>query len=133
MESELRQPCVTTRPFAVSSAMRICFLADACASLFQKGQVRAASPEGRAADDDLLHAQLLEAHGAANRANTAAYAHLHFVFVARFDAKLPNERIVVAFAHGGVEVDHVQPLVARKAIKQAQHIGDGEFAFAPVN
>jgi len=106
------------------------FLADAGREAFQERHIGALLAKCGAADDDLLDAEADQRFGAAHGANSAAYAQLQFGFMAGFAAELLHQAIVVAFAHGGIEINDVQPSVMAETIKQTEDIGDGEFALA---
>lgn len=85
--------------------------------LFEKQKIRAAAAECGTADDDLFRAEFYKILRAVERPNTPADTNFHFVILAGFDAQSPDEAIIVAFAHGGVEIDYMQPLVIRKSVQ----------------
>ena len=49
------------------------------------------------------------------------------------EAEFAGQRVVIAGADGGIEVDKMQPWVRLKFFEEAEHIGNGEFAFAAVD
>jgi hypothetical protein len=86
-----------------------------------------------ATDDDLRGADVRELLCARDRANATADADFHFVFVTRAFAKRCDESVVVAFIHGGIKVDDVQPGITAEFIELARDVGNGEFAMASVD
>jgi len=109
------------------------FPADGCRNTLQAAKIRSTVFEGGAADDDLRHAKFHKRFCARDRTNASADADLHAEFAASFDGELMNEAIVVALAHGRVEVDDVEPLINGEALQQAHDIGNRKFAAAAVD
>jgi hypothetical protein len=89
--------------------------------------------EDRAANDDLRGAQFRNASGTRDGANTTAYADIHLVFTARAFTERCDESVVLAFIHGRVEIDDMEPFVAAEFFQLRENIGDGEFATATVD
>ena len=54
------------------------------------------------------------------------------MFAASFEAELFYEAVVLAPAHGGIEIDYMQPPVLPKTIKQTEDIGHCKLAFTTV-
>jgi len=92
-----------------------------------------AASENSTADNDLSGAALRNASGTGNGANPAAYADVHFMLAARAFTKRCDQSVVLAFVHGGVEIDDMEPFVAAEFFKLCENVKDGKFATAAVD
>jgi hypothetical protein len=54
------------------------------------------------------------------------------MFAVSFEAELFYEAVVLTPAHGGIEIDYMEPAVVPKAIKQTEDIGHCKLAFTTV-
>jgi hypothetical protein len=54
------------------------------------------------------------------------------MFAASFEAELFQEAVVLAPAHGGIEIDYMEPAVVPKAIEQTEDIGHCNVALTTV-
>jgi len=54
------------------------------------------------------------------------------MFAASFEAELFYEAVVLTPAHGGIEIDYVEPAMVPKAIKQTEDLGQCKLAFTTV-
>ena len=128
-----RQPLVTMRPFFGVECHNDLSWIDSLHELAEEAGVDLAGGKCRAADDDLLGARFRDCGRAGDAANSASYAHFHFVFGAGLHAEFVHQLVVAGFAHGGVEVDDVQPRIVAEFIEEAEYVRDREFAAASVN
>jgi len=99
----------------------------------EKVQIDSGGREDRAANDDLCGPAFKETPGARDRADSTADTDFHFVSAAGAFAERFDQCVVVAFVHGGVEVNDVQPRIGFEPIELREDIGDRDFASAAVN
>src|SRR6267154_393617 len=110
-----------------------CLAAHSRAQSPQKWRVYFALLEGSTSDNDLMRAPFCNFRSAGNGANASADAHFHPITLARFFAYFSRQVAVVAFSHGGVQVDHVKPLIFLEFEQQRHYIRDREFAPSAVH
>ena len=109
------------------------FLFHARAEFVQEGKVRMTAVEDGAADNHLRDPELDELRGTAEGADATPDTDLHFVVTFCSEAKFVDEFAIVAFAHGCIQIDYVEPGMMPETFQEAEDIGDGEFAAAAVN
>ena len=91
--------------------------ADAGGQAFEEREVWAAISEGGAADDDVSYSKLHQCFRPGYSADATSDPDLHTEPAVRFDRELADQAIIVAFAHGGIEIDDVQPFIAGEALE----------------
>src|SRR5712671_6073377 len=99
----------------------------------QKWRVYFALLEGSTSDNDLMRAPFCNFRSAGNGANASADAHFHPITLGRLFAYLSRQVAVFAFSHGGVQIDHVKPLIFLEFEQQRHYIRDREFAPSAVH
>src|ERR1700731_5503372 len=109
------------------------FSANFFCELPQESGVYFSAAESGASNNDLARAPSGNFLGARKSSNPAAHADVHAEIFSRTDAEVANEIVVLAFLHGGIEVDEVQPGIFLEFLQEAEDVGDGKFALPPVN
>src|SRR5258708_21868934 len=99
----------------------------------QESSVHFSAPESGASNNDLAGAPPGNFFGTRNGSNPASDAHLHAEIFSRTGAELAHEFVVLAFSHGGIQVNHVQPRILLEFLEQAEDVGDGKLALPSVN
>src|ERR1700674_1270107 len=89
--------------------------------------------ESGASDDDLGCTPGSNLRGASHSPDAATDAHLHAEIFSRTLAEFANGIVVLAFSHGGVQVDDVQPGILLEFLQEAEDVSDGEFALSAMN
>src|ERR1700686_1804915 len=107
--------------------------AHSLAELPEKWRVDFAVLEGGTSDDDLVRPPMGNFLRAANGANSAAHPHIHSKALGGFAAKFAREFAVIAFSHGSVQVNYMEPFVFFEFQQQGHHIRDRKLAFSPVH
>src|SRR6266705_1966701 len=101
--------------------------------LAQEASVHFSAVKRGASNNDLVRAPTGNFFRAGNGSNSTANSNLHSEVFACAFADLSNELVVRAFSHGGIEVDDVQPRIFFEFPKQAEDVGNCQFALPPVN
>ena len=109
------------------------FARERASELVEESLIDLAVSKDGAANDDLPGAEFRNASGPRDGANAAAYADVHFVFTARAFTERCDESVVLAFIHGRIEIDDMEPFVAAEFFQLCENVGDGEFATAAVD
>src|ERR1700730_3835375 len=99
----------------------------------QKSGVHFSAAESGASNNDLACAPSGNFLGARSGSNPAAGAHFHAEIFSRTGAEVADEFVVLAFPHGGIEVDDVQPGIFFEFPEKPEDVGDSKLAPPPVN
>src|ERR1700730_11026341 len=109
------------------------FSADFFCELPQESGVYFSAAESGASNNDLARAPSGNFLGARNSSNPAAHAHFHAEIFSRTGAEVAHEFVILAFLHGGIEVDDVQPGISFEFLQEAEDVGDSKLELPPVN
>src|SRR6267142_949973 len=110
-----------------------CWSAQSGAQSPQKWRVYFAVLECGTSDNDLVRAPFCNFRRAGNGANASPDSHFHPITLGRFFAYFSRQVAVVALSHGGVQIDHVKPLVFLEFEQQRHYVRDREFAPSAVH
>jgi hypothetical protein len=84
-------------------------------------------------DNDVVRSPIRNFLGALNGANSSADTHFHAKSRGRFAAQFVREFAIMAFPHGGIQIDDVQPLVFFELQQQGHYIRDRKLALSAVH
>ena len=109
------------------------FPTDCFCQLLQESDVYFSMAESGTSNNDLTRTPSDNFFGTRNGSNPTANAHLHAEILTCSRAQLAYQLAVLAFAHGRVQVNHVQPRIPLEFPQQAEDSGDGKLALPPAN
>ena len=109
------------------------FPTDCFCQLLQESGVYFSIAESGTSNNDLTRTPSDNFFGPRNGSNPPANAHQHAEILTCSRAQLAYQLTVLAFSHGRVQVNHVQPRIPLEFPQKAEDSGDGKLALPPAN
>src|SRR5439155_26457367 len=100
---------------------------------FQKARIHFSPVERRASDNNLVRPPAGNFLRAEDASNAAADAHLHPEISSCFRAKVANEIIICALAHGSIQINHMSPEMFLELFQLSKDIRNSQLALPPVH
>src|ERR1700674_1645502 len=134
LQRDSRTPSVdgAVSPGSVESEDDLCSANFFCDPL-QESRVHLSVSESGTSNNDLTRAPCNNFFGARNGSNPAADPHLDAEISPRNVAELSHDLVILAFSHGGIQVDDVQPGIFLEFLQQTEDVGDGKLSLPSMN